>query len=119
MTFSISAKIQDGSQDLITKINAFLQFTQKFKMVSKSGGKVIFATRFFTYPTGQKFRNRSISHQDKCFYVSRGPKILESLSRTEISVFTLHAEIQDGRQKWWESDFYEKSPVHSGHPGGR
>ena len=29
-----------------------------------------------------------------------------------------HAEIQDGRQRWRKSDFCEKSPVHSGHPGG-
>ena len=24
-----------------------------------------------------------------------------------------HVEIQDGRQKWWENDFWEKSPVDS------
>ena len=44
-----------------------------------------------------------------------------SLSHTvsEISVFTFHAEIQDGHQKWRESDFCEKSPVHSGHPEDR
>ena len=35
MTFSISAKIQDGSQNLIPKINAFFHFTQKFKMATK------------------------------------------------------------------------------------
>ena len=32
-----------------------------------------------------------------------------------LSVFTFHAEIQDGRQKWQESDFCEKSPIHSGY----
>ena len=32
---------------------------------------------------------------------------------------TFHAEIQDGLQKWQESDFCEKSPVDSGHPGGQ
>ena len=30
-----------------------------------------------------------------------------------------HAEIQDGHQKWHESDFCEKLPVYSGHPGDR
>ena len=43
MTLSISAKIQDGSQNLVPKINVFLRFTQKFKMAAKSGGKAIFA----------------------------------------------------------------------------
>ena len=46
---------------------------------------------------GYKFhQNRSISNrfQDKC-------------------VFAFYAEIQDGRQKWQESDFFEKSPVDS------
>ena len=42
MTFSISAKIQDGSQNFVLKINAFLHFTQKFKMAAKNGGKEIF-----------------------------------------------------------------------------
>ena len=46
---------------------------------------------------GQKFRhNHSISHcsQDKC-------------------IFLFYAEIQDGRQKWRESNFCKKFPVHS------
>ena len=38
---------------------------------------------------------------------------------SKISVFTFHTEIQDGRRNWWESDFCEKSPLHSGHPGGQ
>ena len=50
MTFSISAKIQDGSQNLVPKINAF---------------------------------------------------------------FAFYAEIQDGHQKWRQSDFCEMSPLHS------
>ena len=45
MTFSISAKIQDGSQNLVPKINAFLRFTQKFKMTAKSDGKAIFCEK--------------------------------------------------------------------------
>ena len=46
---------------------------------------------------GKKFhQNRSISHhfQDKC-------------------IFAFYAEIQDGHQKWQESDFWEKLPVES------
>ena len=55
------------------------------------------ASTLCRYPAGQKFlQNRSISHrfQDKC-------------------VFAFYAKIQDGHQKWQESDFCEKSPVHS------
>ena len=51
-----------------------------------------------TLPGGKKFRpNRCISHRfpDKC-------------------VFTFYAEIQDGRQKWQENDFWENMPVDSG-----
>ena len=49
------------------------------------------------YPVGQKFcRNRCISlhFQDK-------------------HVFAFYGEIQDGYQKWWENNFYEKLPVDS------
>ena len=50
-----------------------------------------FASRPYRYPAGQKFRqNPSIS--DKC-------------------AFARYEEIQDGRQKWRESNFCEKSPV--------
>ena len=59
------------------------------------------AIRLFIYPAGPKF----------C-------RIVQTCTVSEISVFTSHTEIQDGRQKWQESDFCEKSPVHSGHPGG-
>ena len=77
-------------------------FTQKFKMATKNGGKTIFGkshqlTLLITCLGGKKFRpNCCISHRfpDKC-------------------VFTLYAEIQDGRQKWQENDFGENSPVDS------
>ena len=49
------------------------------------------------------------------FFRGNIPKI--SNIQMEKSVFTFHAEIQDGRQKKRESDFCEKSPVHSGQPG--
>ena len=67
----------------------------------KNGGKVIFlqnvASTLCRLSAGPKFcQNGSISHhfQDKC-------------------VFALYAEIQDGCQKWQESDFCEKLPVDS------
>ena len=54
-----------------SKINAFLRFTQKFKMMGKCLlGKV--TSRFCIYPMGQKFcQNRSISlrFRDKCVFV--------------------------------------------------
>ena len=54
-----------------------------------------FTSRLCRYPVDQKFcRNRSIllRFQDK-------------------HVFAFNAEIQDGRQKWQENNFCEKSPV--------
>ena len=79
----------------VSKINEFLHFTQKFKMVTKNGRKTIFGkSRQLTLliPWRSKIRqNHSISHRfpDKCVL----------------------AEIQDGRQKWQDIDFWERSPV--------
>ena len=101
------------------------------KMVEKRFlGKV--ASRLSIYSTGKKIcQNRSISHhfQHKCAFAFWEQKsrvdsadtlwaknFLEiTLSRTvsEISVFAFYAEIQDGRHKWPESDFWEKLPVSS------
>ena len=84
----------------VSDLNRFLCLTQKFKIAFKSGRKTIFwkiASRLCRYPSGQKFRqNRSISlcFQDK-------------------QVFVFNTEIQDGRQKWQENDFWEKSAVDS------
>ena len=86
-------------------ISALLHFTQKFKMASKSCGKAIFCLKS---PVGPSHNLR-----DKNFV-----EITLSRSVSAISVFTFHAEIQNGLEKWWESDFCEKLPVHSGHPGG-
>ena len=56
------------------------------------------ASQLWGYPPrDKKFqRNHSISHhfQDK-------------------GVFPFYAEIQDSHQKWWQTDFWEKSPVDS------
>ena len=100
MIFSISAKIQDGSQNLVPKINAFLHFTQKFQMAAKNGSRAIFVKcRQYTLqiPSGLNISSKSLyleRFQDKCD-------------------FAFYAEIQDGCQKWRESDFCFKSPVGS------
>ena len=79
----------------VSKINAFLHFMQKFKMAAKSGGKRFLGkvtSRLCRYPVGQKFRrNHSISirFRDKHF-------------------FAFYAEIQDGRQKWRETNYWKK-----------
>ena len=89
--------IEIAQSRTVSKINALLHFMQKFKMAAKSDGKVIFGESRLIYPVRLKFcRNRSISHRflDKC-------------------AFALYAEIQDGHQKWQESNFWEKLPVDS------
>ena len=88
-------------------------------MAAKSGGKAIFAKK---------------SPVDSAYILWDKNFIKITLSRTvsEISVFkgfstfsqdkcifAFYAEIQDGSQKWRKNDFCKKSPVHSGHPGGR
>ena len=70
-------------------------------MVAKSGGKTFFlknnASRLCRYPVGQKFcRNRSIS-----------------LRFRDKHALAFYTEIQDGRQKWQENNFLEKSSVNS------
>ena len=85
----------------VSEINLFLHFTQKFKMAAKNGGKTIFA----------KIRHYTL-------HISCGPKFLPKslLSRTvsKINAFLqFYAEIQDGRLKWRENDFWEKSAVDS------
>ena len=83
----------------VSEINMFLCLMQKFKMDAKSGGKTIFCKKSPVDSADilriKNFRrNHSISlrYQDK-------------------RVFAFNAEIQDGRQKWQENDFCEKSPV--------
>ena len=82
----------------VSKINALLWFTQKFKMLLKVAGKRFLrknASRLCIYPVGQKFhQNCSHRFRDKC-------------------AFAFYTEIQDGRQKWWKGDFCLWSPVDS------
>ena len=59
-------------------------------------------SRLCMYPAHQKFhQNRSTLHRFRGKFV-----------------FLFYAEIQDGHQKWRESDFWEKLPVHSAHTLG-
>ena len=84
----------------VFQINVFCVLCRNSRWPPKTGGKVVFAnvpSTLCRYFVGPKFcQNCSISHrfQDKC-------------------AFALYAEIQDGCQKWRESDFCEKSPVDS------
>ena len=75
MIFSIFAKIKDGSQNPIPKINVFLHFTQKFKMAAKNGGKAIFVKccqYTLQIPCGLKISSISNRFQDKyIFHKSR------------------------------------------------
>ena len=79
----------------VSEINALLRFTQKFKMAANTGGKAFFCEKS---PVDSAYmlwvKNHSISHhfRDKC-------------------AFVFYTEIQDGCQKWWESDICLKSPV--------
>ena len=119
----------------------FLRFMQKFKMAAKVAGQRFLrkvASRLCRYPAGQKFhQNRSIS---LCCILRRWPlkvagklflrKVTSRLFKyplgqkfgqnhsisfrfREKRVFAFKAEIQDGRQKWREKDFWEKSQVDS------
>ena len=104
-TMQVQNFVKIALSHTVSEMNALLRFTQKFKMATKSGRKAIFAKKSpvdCIYPVGQKISAKSLYH-------TPFPR----------EVFlTFHAEIQDGHQKWQESDFCKKSPVHSGHPGG-
>ena len=77
----------------ISEINALLHFTQKFKMAAKSGGKVIFCEKL---PVDSAYT----------LWVKNLVEI--ALSRTVSKINALYAEIQDGCQKWRESNFLTK-----------
>ena len=83
----------------VSEINAVLSFMQKFKMATKNVEKTIFgknASCLCGYPGGGVNNFNEIT-----------------LSRTISEINAFYAEIQDGRQKWQEIDFWEKPPVDS------
>ena len=76
-------------------------------------GKV--TSRLCRYPTRQKFcRNRSISLRFRDKRLKNFVKITLSRSVSERNAFfAFYTEIQGGRQKWRENDFWKKSQVDS------
>ena len=97
MTFSISAKIQDGSQNLVLKINAFCteiqdgrqkwqesDFCEKFPVDSADNLQV---RNFVEITISNGFPDKCVLHFPQKFKMAT--------------------------KKWRESDFCKKSPVHS------
>ena len=100
MTFSISAKIQDGRQNSgnstfftgnkskissTQRVQTFLEITLSLRIFEIND--------IFNFHQNSRWQPKSRS-QDKC-------------------VFAFYTEIQDCRQKWQESDFCEKPPEDS------
>ena len=85
---------------IVSEINAFLRFKQKFKMVTKNGGKMIFG------------KSHHLTLQIPCLEVKNFDQITVSHTVSQINAFC--SEIQDGHQKWQENDFWGNSPVDSG-----
>ena len=80
----------------VSEINAFLRFTQKFKMAAKSGGKKLFCKKL------------PVDSADT-LWVKNFIEIALSHPVSETNVFfAFYAEIQDGRQMWRENNFGEK-----------
>ena len=70
-------------------------------MATKRGGKTLFC-------------KKSPVDSADTLRVQNFVEIAVSRSVSEINAsLPFYAEIQDGRQKWRENDFWEKSPVHS------
>ena len=83
----------------VIEVTTFLPFAQKFKMAIKNGGKTIFGK--ICQQTLRRVCGSKIS--SKSLYLTR-------LSRyMRFCIF--YAEIQDGCQKWWENNFWEKTLV--------
>ena len=86
--------------DKILEIQLFSQALYLRSLVAKGSKlEITLSLRVFEindiFNFHQNSRWQPISHsQDKC-------------------IFAFYVEIQDGRQKWWESDFCEKPPVDS------
>ena len=99
MTFSISAKIQDGRQNsgnstftgTISKVSSTQRVQTLLKITLPLRDFQI--NDIFHFCQNSRWQPKSRS-QDKC-------------------VFAFYAEIQDGHQKWRESDLCEKPPVDS------
>ena len=84
-----------------SEINAFLRFTQKLKMAAKNGGKR------FLGKVASRFSDTRGGGGCVCVCVCVKNFIEISLSYTVSQINAFYTEIQDGRQKWWENDFWE------------
>ena len=76
---------QNRSISLYSEINVLLHFTQKFKVVAKSGGDSDFCLKLSV--------DSSYTLRAKNFV-----EIALSCTVSEVSVFMFHTEIQDGHQ---------------------
>ena len=62
---------------------------------------------------GQQFWGKSAVDSAYTLWIENFVEFALSSTVSKITVFAFYAEIQDGRQKWRQSDFSEMSPVHS------
>ena len=100
MTFTISAKIQDdqqnsGNSTFFTGTISNVSSTQRVQTLLEItlSLKVFEINDIFNFHQYSRWQPKDGS-QDKC-------------------VFAFYTDIQDGRQKWQQSDFCEKPPVDS------
>ena len=70
-------------------------------------------SRWLPKMAGKRFRGKSPVDSPYILWFENFFEIALSCTVSEIRAFAFYAEIQDGHQKWRESDFCEKSPVHS------
>ena len=100
MTFSISAKIQDGGQNsgnltFFTGIISNVCSTQRVQTLLE----ITLSLRDFEI--------------NDIFYFCHNSRCQPKFYSQDKCVFAFYAEIQDGHQKWQQSNFCEMSPVHS------
>ena len=72
-------------------------------MAAKSGGKTLFCKKLPVYSVDT-------------LWVKNFVEIALSRCFQDKLTFAFYVEIQDGHQKWRESDFWEKSLIDSGYP---
>ena len=102
MTFSISAKIQDGGQNLGNS-TFFRRTTCNFSSIHRVQNLLVAGKRFLG-----KVASRYV-----CFFFIFTQKFKISHCSRDKYVFAFYAEIQEGHQKWRESYFCEMLTVNS------
>ena len=86
-------RVKNCQNHSISEISRFLRLSQKFKMAAKSGQENV-------------FWQKSTVDSPHIQRVKNFVKITLSLRFRDKQVFAFNAEIQDGRQKWWENNFF-------------